>query len=226
MNAEARRARRRAITGGAVLMDPHCADAAWRHHLRWGAATRVSARLPWPAGVAVTDAYEFDDRVFHPRCVVEAMIARGHLSPAARARATEEALRPFVEANAATPADTEWLPRRVAVSADDPQVAERQCSGCDRAIALDVSVSLRSDPVERATAQAERPGPPTAREIADLLGDHRRMVEAAGGWASRIPREDVEAWMAHKADLLARIAEHNDVLREHDRGNTGLEWSL
>jgi len=124
----------------------------------------------------VTDAYEFDDGVFHPRCVVKAMIARGHLSPGARAMATEEALRQFVEADAVTPADTEWLPRRVAVSADDSQIADRQCSGCDRATAL-----------------AKRPGPPTARDI---------------------------------ADLLARIAEHTYVVRERDRGDPGLEWSL
>jgi hypothetical protein len=74
---------------------------------------------------------------------------------------------------------------------------------------------------------------PTAREIADLLGDYRRMIDAAGGWAHRIPPEQVEAWTARKRDLLARIAAHRDTpdLGEHDRepeepGGSGLEWSL
>jgi hypothetical protein len=150
----------------------------------------------------VTDVYEFDGGVFHPRCLVEAMIRHGELSPAARDLPTVEVLEQFTEANAVSAADVgdDWLPRRVTATAD---ADERECSGCERALSHDVSVPVRPDPVEDATADR-----PTAREIADLLGEHQQMVADAGGWASRIPREQVEAWQARKRELLARIEAH------------------
>jgi hypothetical protein len=88
--------------------------------------------------------------------------------------------------------------------------------------------------IDDQTAEPEGQGePPTAREIADLLADHRRMIEAAGGWAHRIPPEKVAAWTARKRDLLARIAVHRNTpdVAEPDRkpdepAGPGLEWSL
>jgi hypothetical protein len=35
------------------------------------------------------------------------------------------------------------------------------------------------------------------------------MIDAAGGWAHRVPGEQVAEWEARKFDLLRRIAEHN-----------------
>jgi hypothetical protein len=79
---------------------------------------------------------------------------------------------------------------------------------------------------------AEQAGRPTAREIADLLRDYRQMIADADGWAHRIPTEQVSAWEARKADLLARITRHNDASREcaqthkRDRGEPGLDRPL
>jgi hypothetical protein len=74
-------------------------------------------------------------------------------------------------------------------------------------------------------------GRPTVREVADLLRDYRRMIDAAGGWAHRIPSEQVTVWEARKADLLTRIAEHKasrECAQQHerDRGEPGLDMSL
>jgi hypothetical protein len=162
--------------------------------------------------VVVTDVYEFDGGVFHPRCLIEAMIHRGELSPAARDLPTGEALRQFAEANAVDVTDVgaRWLPRRITVTTDVGG-GERACSGCDRPLTHDVSVPVRPDPIECATSER-----PTPREIADLLADHQRMVANAGGWASRIPRDRIAAWEARKADLLARIEAHT-ARRGHDR---------
>jgi hypothetical protein len=159
----------------------------------------------------VTDVYEFDGGVFHPRCLVEAMIRRGELSPAARDLPTADVLWQFAQANAVTVADVggDWLPRRVTVTTADAD--ERECSGCERLLTHDVSVSLRPDPVERATGQR-----PTSREIADLLGEYRQMIADADGWASRVPRDRLEAWLARKRDLLARIEAYTDLGRSDD----------
>lgn len=51
----------------------------------------------------------------------------------------------------------------------------------------------------------EQPEWPTARDVADLLGDYRQMIADAGGWAHRIPAEQAAAWQARKDDLLTRI---------------------
>ena len=154
--------------------------------------------------VGVTDVYDYDGGRFHPRCVIEAMIRRGELSPAARGAATSESLEQFTQANAVTPADigAAWLPQRSTVTADGDD-AERECSGCDRLLAHDVSVPVRPDPIEHATGAR-----PTSREIADLLTDYHRMVADANGWASRVPAEQAAAWEARKHELLGRIQDH------------------
>ena len=151
----------------------------------------------------MTDVYEYYDGIFHPRCLIDAMIARRELAPAARDLPTEEALQQFAETYAVTAADAGafWLPRRADAAIDDPHVDDHECSGCDRLLAHDVSVSLRPDPIEYAT-HFERP---TARDVADLLREHRQMIDDAGGWAHRIPRERLAAWEARKADLFTRI---------------------
>jgi hypothetical protein len=153
--------------------------------------------------VDVTDVYEYYDGIFHPRCLIDAMIARRELSPAARDLSTDEALSQFAETYAVTASDAGafWVPRRGDAAIDDPHTGDRECSGCDRLLPHDVSVYLRPDPIEHAT-HFERP---TARDVADLLREHRQMIADAGGWASRIPRDRLAAWEARKADLFARI---------------------
>ena len=172
----------------------------------------------------MTDVYEFDGGVFHPRCLVEAMIRRGELSPAARDMATGEVLWQFAQANAVSAADVGagWLPHRATVTADGAD-AERECSGCDRLLVHDVSVPVRPDPIELAVSPR-----PTSREIADLLGEYNQMVADAGGWAHRIPRERLAAWEACKHELLARIEAHTEVGRRDGRdvGGQGRGWSL
>jgi hypothetical protein len=177
-------------------------------------------RRGWPqrtheGAVAVTDAYEFDGGVFHPRCLIEAMIRRGGLSPAAHDLPTSEVLWQFAEANAVTTTDAgaDWLPRRATVNADGAD-SQRACAGCDRPLVHDVSVPVRPDPIETATSPR-----PTAREIADLLADYRQMVADAGGWAHRIPRDQVAAWEARKHKLLARIEAHTELRRTNGRGD-------
>jgi hypothetical protein len=57
---------------------------------------------------------------------------------------------------------------------------------------------------------------PTAREVADLLREHRQMLDDAGGWASRIPAERMGEWERKKRDLLARIEAHTPGLDDRD----------
>jgi hypothetical protein len=120
----------------------------------------------------VIDAYKLDGGVFHPRCLVSAMIRRGQLSPAARDLATGDVLSQFIDANAVTSADAgaRWLPRRIAAD-------EQTCSRCDRPLTHDVSVSWRPDPVERAV----QPPRPSIHEISALLVEYRQMLADAGG---------------------------------------------
>ena len=64
-------------------------------------------------------------------------------------------------------------------------------------------------------------GRPTAREVVELLREHRQMIDDAGGWASRIPAERMGEWERKKRDLLARIEAHTPGLGEDGEGLEG-----
>jgi hypothetical protein len=63
-------------------------------------------------------------------------------------------------------------------------------------------------------------GRPTAREVVELLREHRQLIDDAGGWASRIPAERMGEWERKKRDLLAWIEAHTPGI---DDGRDDLE---
>lgn len=65
--------------------------------------------------------------------------------------------------------------------------------------------------------EQQRVSRPSAREVADLLGEYRRMLADAGGVASRVPVAERDAWVARKHDLLARIHATTEMGRGDER---------